>query len=89
MPHHQPTPFFKSNPKFSEIKKVLDENDKLLAQTKSIAAQNTNKVLRYLVETMYRVEGDLILLQNKLQPILKSLEEDSDWRSRMPREEHE
>ena len=90
MIHKEIPPFEKANPRFDAVRKALDENDRLLEQTKYKVAHNTNKVLRYLVETIYRVETDLILLQRKLQPILKHLENDDDnWRRYMPRDENE
>jgi hypothetical protein len=95
MPHTEPRPYRTANPRFAAIKKILDENDKLLAQTKSPAAQNTNQVLRYLVETIYRLETDMIQLHGKLQPILKSMDDGSNWREwsdprdRTPRDQGE
>jgi len=71
--------------RLSEVRRLLDDNQQLLAQTKYTTAQNTNEVLRYLVETISRVESDLIVLHTKLQPVLKKLKDDSPeqiWRDR-------
>jgi ABC-type transporter Mla subunit MlaD len=89
MPHHSPRPYAGAHVRLEKARAILDENKELLARINAKAAQNTNEVLRYLVETLNRVETDLIHLHSKLQPILKSLEEDADWRSRIPREERE
>ncbi len=85
MPHTPLPPFKGVNARLSEVRKLLDDNQQLLAQTKYTTARNTNEVLRYLVETISRVEVDLRLLHNKLQPVLKSLKDDSPeqiWRDR-------
>lgn len=89
MPHSPPKPFGKANSNLSKVKSLLDENDQLLARINAKAAQNTNEVLRYLVETLYRVETDLIQLHSKIQPILKDIEDDANWRDRIYRDENE
>ena len=92
---HNPTPPFKAfNTRVSDARKALAENEILFQKAPAPIAQNLNTALRFLVESMAKIETDMILLHAKLQPLLKSLEEDNDWRStllrsRIPRDEHE
>ena len=82
MPHHEPKPFAKLNARLAEVRKALDENDHLLSEKiKSPVARNTNTAIRYLVETVARLEADMIQLHAKLQPVLKQIRDDSDWRN--------
>jgi hypothetical protein len=81
-------PYKEASTSRDAVKKLLDENDVLLAQHK--AALNTNNILRYLVNRSYQIETDLIRIHAKLQPILKSIVDDSDWRNNpVWRDEHE
>jgi hypothetical protein len=85
---HTPIPLYKAaNTSHDAVKKLPDENDVLLAKHK--AALNTNTILRYLVNRTYQIEADLIQIHAKLQPILKSIGDDSDWRNTIWRNENE
>jgi hypothetical protein len=85
---HTPIPIYKeASTSLDAVKKLLDENDVLLENYK--IARNTNAILRYLVNRSYQIETDLIQIHAKLQPILKSIGDDSDWRNTIWRDEHE
>ena len=90
---HNPKPLFKgANAGLSEARKALEANEILFQKAPAPIAQNLNTALRFLVESMAKIETDMILLHAKLQPILKGLEEDNDWRGilkRIHREENE
>lgn len=77
--HTFPTPYAEASTKYEAVKKALSENDELLAAHK--AALNTNIIFRYLVDRSYKIETDLIQIHAKLQPILKSIGDESDWRN--------
>ena len=85
---HTPIPLYKAvNISRNAVMKLLDENDVLLANHK--AALNTNSILRHLANSSYQIEADLIQIHAKLQPILKSIGDESDWRGTIWRNENE
>ncbi|VTZ25762.1 hypothetical protein MPC4_90101 [Methylocella tundrae] len=75
-----------------DVKKALEENLNLLDPEKHKTARNMTVALIQLLyfqgeilKAQTKIRDDVALLHNKLQPILKYLEEDnSDWRSRNP-----
>ena len=73
-----------------EALRALEENEPLLSPEKYKIARNTNIALQGIANELSRLSLDLERLHTKLQPILKSLEEDnSEFRVRYPRTEFE
>lgn len=65
--------------------KALQENLGLLDPVKHKAARNMNLALIHICEGMERLSGDLTLLHEKLQPILKQIADDQEDVRKMTR----
>ncbi len=75
------------NATLAQVRKELQETLNLLDPVTHKAAHAMTFALAYIVEQIGRLRTDVDLLHNKLQPILKELEEDSNWRDRNPKYE--
>jgi hypothetical protein len=64
---------------------ALQENLSLLDPVKHKAARNMNLALLHICEGMERLSGDLNLLHEKLQPILKQIADDQEDVRKMTR----
>jgi hypothetical protein len=84
MPHKSQPSCLVANSRRLEVQKILEENKTLVELLNSSTVQETNKVLRYLVETIERIETDLVELQAKVEPHLKNREQDASWRILLP-----
>lgn len=77
--------FTAENTSFKKAAEALQENLALLDPEKHKAARNMTVALVHILNSIQTVKADVGMLHNKLQPILKYLEEEnSDWRSRTP-----
>ena len=77
--------FTVENVAYSAARKALQENIDLLDPVKYKALYNLNIALAYLLNSQSKLQTDLDLLHNKIQPILVELAEDSNWRDRNPK----
>lgn len=73
-----------------DAKKALEENLGLLDPATHKTVHNLTIALMGIARGLERLQNDHELLHNKLQPILKYLEEENgDWRSRYPKFERD
>ena len=61
---------------------AIEENLRLLDPQKHKTLHNLTIAIAVILKGQSRLWNDMDLLHNKMQPILKHLEEDNDWRSK-------
>jgi hypothetical protein len=71
--------------RFTEARQAIQENLSLLDPVKHKTVYNMTITLGYLLQQQWKLQDDVGLLHNKLQPILVEIAEDSNWRDRYPK----